>query len=128
MLDGMFEVEESSAAGPEWYDALQLRFQRFLGSGLGVADDGADHSKHFSDRWRNTWRSSKEDIKVGQSANKNVNEYFLNVSGTGTMKFEPWSKNKDFFYPVQFDSKSMAMSSVMVPTSETCSVAYRWIF
>eukprot|EP00937_MAST-01D_sp_MAST-1D-sp2_P001104 g1104.t1 len=127
MLDGMLSnpaVAKRLADAAEWQDALHKVFVFCAvwacGSGLGVSDGGVDQSKMFSDWWRSTWR----DIKVGNSANKNVNEYFLNTNGSGAMKFEPWSKNRDFFYPVLFDSKKQAMSSVMVPTGETCAVAY----
>jgi dynein heavy chain, axonemal len=131
MLDGLLSRAgaKSRLSGSDWQSTLHKLFVFgccwALGCGLSVSDDGVDQAKLFSDWWRQNWRSSG-DIKLGGNANKNITEYFLDLDSTGggPLKFEPWSKNKEFFYSIRFDSKASNMSSVMVPTTETCSAAF----
>ena len=133
MLDGLLARPGAKArlAAAEWQNALHKMFVFCciwaLSASLSVSDCGVDQSKLFSDWWRQHWRSSS-DVRIGGNANKNIAEYFLDVDSTSTtpLRFEPWQKNNHFFYPVQFDSKTTMVSSVMVPTSDTCSVAF-WL-
>jgi len=87
-----------------------------FGSSLGVGDDGTDYKKRFSDWW-----------KAHQSARS------INIPGAGTVfdywldpksnVFEKWSQSP-VFKEVKFDSKTMAMSELTVPTGETSSIAF----
>jgi len=85
-----------------------------FGSMLQIADDGTDYRKEFNNWWRNEFKN------VRMPTRDTVFDYWLDPE---TMKFEPW-KNCPVFSEVRFDSLTMRMSEVTVPTTENCSVAY----
>jgi dynein heavy chain len=87
-----------------------------LGSSLCTSDDGTDHRKCFSEWWR------QEFGRVKFPSRDTVFDYWLDLA---TMNFEPWIKSPHF-YSVNFDSNTISMSQVTIPTPETSSVAH-WI-
>jgi len=78
------------------------------------ADDGTDSRKLFSDYWRDEYK----DVKF--PSRDTVFDYWLDPASNA---FDSWTKSP-FFYSVSYDSSSMPMTQVTVPTPETCSVAY----
>ena len=85
-----------------------------FGSALTISDDGTDHQKEFSDWWRGTFKA------VRLPTRDTVFDYFLDPESN---KFEPW-KSSPSFRTVEFDSRTMSMSDVTVPTTETASILY----
>ena len=83
-----------------------------FGSALSEKD-GEDYRKLFTEFWRGGFKS----VKMG--SRDTVFDFWLNPE---TLKFESW-KNSPYFQEVEYDS-STPMSSVTVPTPETCSVSY----
>jgi len=85
-----------------------------FGSALTVSDDGTDNQKVFSDWWRSTYKA------VRLPTRDTVFDYWLDPDSN---KFEPW-KQSPSFKSVEFDSRSMNMSDVTVPTTETASILF----
>lgn len=88
-----------------------------LGSPLGVSDDGVNYRSLFSDYWKSTWKNVKF---PSRGASNSVFDFYLDPH---TNAFEQWTKSKQF-YVVQFNSQTMNMSQITVPTAESCSVTY----
>ena len=87
-----------------------------FGSALSISDDGADNKTLFSDWWRSQFKA------VRLPTRDTVFDYWLDPS---TNKFEAW-KASPVFKTVEFDSRTMTMSSVTVPTTETAAITY-WL-
>ncbi|GMH98843.1 hypothetical protein TrLO_g14194 [Triparma laevis f. longispina] len=85
-----------------------------FGSALTTADDGTEHQKEFSDWWRNQYKS------VRLPTRDTIFDYWLDPVSN---KFEPW-KASPSFKTVQFDSRTMQMSDITVPTTETASILF----
>jgi dynein heavy chain len=85
-----------------------------MGSALTVADDGTDYKKMFSDWWRSEWR----DVKI--PTQYTIFDYWYDVENK---TFDLWSKSP-YLSEISFDSRTMDMNSITVPTPETCSVSY----
>lgn len=87
-----------------------------IGSVLTITDDGTDYRKIFSEWFRGKFKSVKLPNR------DTVFDYWLDLK---TSKFESW-KVSPAFRVVEFDSFSMNMAEVTVPTAETASVSY-WL-
>jgi dynein heavy chain len=87
-----------------------------FGSVLTVGDDGTDFRKNFSEWFRGKFKS----IKI--PSRDTIFDYWLDPR---TSKFESW-KVSPGFKTVEFNSTSMNMASVTVPTAETASVSF-WL-
>jgi len=85
-----------------------------VGSAMGVADDGKDYRKIFSEWWKKTFRN------VQFPSKDTVFDYWLDAEN---MVFESW-KESPAFSTLTFDSKTQSMSDVTVPTSESASVTF----
>jgi dynein heavy chain len=85
-----------------------------FGSALTTSDDGIEHQKEFSEWWRSTHKT------VRMPTRDTIFDYWLDPENT---KFEPW-KQAPSFKTIQFDSRSMNMSEVTVPTTETASILF----
>ncbi len=113
MLDGCLNEKNTSST-----QDLEIAFVYCtvwaLGSNLCVSDDGSDNKKTFSDWWRGEFK----DVKF--PSRDTVFDYWLDPE---TNCFESWTKSQ-YFYSVEYDSQTMSMAQVTVPTPETCSVAY----
>ncbi|KAH8098853.1 hypothetical protein JL720_1823 [Aureococcus anophagefferens] len=79
-----------------------------LGSSLGIADDGKDYKRTFSEWWKKQFRNVQFPTK------DTVFDYWLD---TESMSFESW-KSSPAFSEVAFNSREMNMSDVTVPTGE----------
>ncbi|GMH47852.1 hypothetical protein TrLO_g3977 [Triparma laevis f. longispina] len=87
-----------------------------FGSSLGIGDDGTDYKAKFSD-W---WKSHQSAKGVAFPPRDTIFDYWLDpVSNV----FEEWNKSP-VFKEVKFDSKTMSMSELTVPTGESSSVAF----
>ena len=87
-----------------------------FGSSLGIGDDGTDYKLKFSD-W---WKSHQSAKGVAFPPRDTIFDYWLDpVSNV----FEEWSKSP-VFKSVSFDSKTMSMNELTVPTGESSSVAF----
>jgi len=87
-----------------------------FGSSLGIGDDGTDYKLKFSD-W---WKSHQSAKGVAFPPRDTIFDYWLDpVSNV----FEEWNKSP-VFKSVTFDSKTMSMSELTVPTGESSSVAF----
>ena len=77
---------------------------------------GTDNRKLFSDWWRAEWRNVKMPSQF------TVFDYWYDASSN---TFEQWSKSP-FLSAEMMDFNSLAtpMSTVTVPTPETCSVTF----
>jgi dynein heavy chain len=84
-----------------------------FGSTLSVKD-GEDYRVRFSDFWRGEFKSVK------LPSRETVFDYWLDPA---TLQFDQW-KNSPHFSEVHYDSRKTPMSTVTVPTPETCSVTY----
>lgn len=87
-----------------------------FGSLLTVSDDGTDYRKQFSDWFRAKYKA----VKI--PSRDTIFDYWLDPK---TIKFEPW-KASPAFRTVEFDSNTMNMAEVTVPTAETASVSF-WL-
>ncbi|KAH8071804.1 hypothetical protein JL720_11303 [Aureococcus anophagefferens] len=87
-----------------------------LGSSLGIADDGKDCKRTFSEWWKKQFRNVQFPTK------DTVFDYWLD---TESMSFESW-KSSPAFSEVAFNSREMNMSDVTVPTGESASVSF-WL-
>ncbi|KAH8055046.1 hypothetical protein JL722_8468 [Aureococcus anophagefferens] len=87
-----------------------------LGSSLGIADDGKDYKRTFSEWWKKQFRNVQFPTK------DTVFDYWLD---TESMSFESW-KSSPAFSEVAFNSREMNMSDVTVPTGESASVSF-WL-
>ena len=87
-----------------------------FGSILMVGDDGYDNRKTFNDWFRSKFKS----VKV--PSRDTVFDYWLD---TRTNKFESW-KSSPAFSVIEFNSESMVMSDITVPTNETASISF-WV-
>jgi len=87
-----------------------------LGSPICTSDDGTDNRKIFSEWWR------QEFGRVKFPSRDTVFDYWLDLE---TINFEPWIKSPHFS-TVDFDTSSVPMSQLTIPTPETSSVAH-WI-
>lgn len=85
-----------------------------VGSVLTISDDGTDHQKLFSDWFRAKFKTIKIPLR------ETVFDYWLDIK---TMKFEPW-KSCPTFKTIEFNSITMRMSEVTVPTAQTASLSY----
>jgi dynein heavy chain, axonemal len=87
-----------------------------IGSALTLADDGTDNRKLFSDWWRTEYRTVKLPTQY------TVFDYWHDPTSN---TFEQWSKSP-FLSPdmMLYDSTTTPMTSVTVPTPETCSVTF----
>ena len=85
-----------------------------FGSGLTTSDDGVENQKNFSDWWRGQYKA------VRLPTRDTIFDYWLDPLSN---KFEPW-KAAPSFKAVEFDSRSMQMSDVTVPTTETASILF----
>ena len=112
MLDGC--LNDENVTKPE---SLEIAFVYCaiwaLGSTLCVADDGTDYRKLFSEWWRGDFK----DVKF--PSRDTVFDYWLDPE---INVFDSWTKCP-FFYSCSFDSSKMSMTSLTVPTPETCSIA-----
>ena len=88
-----------------------------LGSALGVADDGKDYMKVFSEWWKKTFK--KRISFPGQGL---IFDYWLD---TENWAFESWTESPAYAQIV-FNSKEANMSDVTVPTGESASVSF-WL-
>uniref|UniRef100_A0A7S2QUS9 Uncharacterized protein n=1 Tax=Triparma pacifica TaxID=91992 RepID=A0A7S2QUS9_9STRA len=86
-----------------------------LGSCLTLANDGTDYKLMFSNYWRETYGKP-----VKFPSRETVFDYWLDPE---TNQFDSWTKSP-FFESVEFNSSTTAMTSVTVPTPETCSVIF----
>ncbi|RYY32469.1 hypothetical protein EON62_05320, partial [archaeon] len=84
-----------------------------FGSTLSLKD-GEDYRIRFSDFWRGEFKT------VRLPSRETVFDYWLSPE---TLQFEQW-KNSPHFSVVEFDSRTMPMSQITVPTPETCSISY----
>jgi dynein heavy chain, axonemal len=84
-----------------------------FGSALSLKD-GEDYRVRFSDFWKGEYKS------VRLPTRETVFDYWLNPE---TLVFDQW-KNSPQFSVVNYDSKTTPMSSVTVPTPETCSTTF----
>lgn len=87
-----------------------------FGSVLTVADDGTDNRKNFSEWFRGKFKS----IKI--PSRDTIFDYWLDPR---TLKFESW-KVSPAFKTIEFNSTTMNMAEVTVPTAETASVSF-WL-
>lgn len=87
-----------------------------FGSLLTISDDGTDHKKNFSEWFRAKYKT----IKI--PTRDTIFDYWLDPKSG---KFESWNKSPAF-RTVEFDSSTMNMAEVTVPTAETASVSY-WV-
>ena len=87
-----------------------------IGSALTLADDGTDNRKIFSDWWRTEHRTVKLPTQY------TVFDYWHDPTSN---TFEQWSKSP-FLSPdmMVYNSITTPMTSVTVPTPETCSVTF----
>jgi len=83
-----------------------------LGSCLTLANDGTDYRLMFSNYWRETYKGVKFPSR------ETVFDYWLDPESN---QFDSWTKSP-FFESIEFNSSTTAMTSVTVPTPETCSV------
>eukprot|EP00981_Chlorochromonas_danica_P012313 scaffold4815_cov184-Ochromonas_danica.AAC.1 len=101
-------------------NALEVAFVFCLiwgfGSVLTIADDGTDYRKHFSDWFRAKFKT----VKI--PSRDTIFDYWLDPK---SVKFEPW-KASPAFRTVEFDSNTMNMAEITVPTAETASVSF-WL-
>jgi dynein heavy chain, axonemal len=102
------------------HNSLEIAFVFCLiwsfGSVLTIADDGTDHRKNFSDWFRSKFKT----VKI--PSRDTIFDYWLDPK---TVKFESW-KASPGFKTVEFDSNSMNMAEITVPTAETASVSF-WL-
>ena len=84
-----------------------------FGSALSLKD-GEDYRVRFSDFWKGEFK------QVKFSTRDTVFDYYLDPN---TLAFDSW-KNSPLFKTIDFDSRKTPMSSVTVPTPETCSVVF----
>lgn len=116
MLDGILTPQILSAEAP--VDAIEKSFVFAMiwsmGSALTVSDDGTDNRKLFSDWWRGECK------KVRLPTQYTVFDYWYDAN---TNTFELWSKSPFLANEIEYDT-SIPMSSITVPTPETCSVTY----
>jgi len=86
-----------------------------MGSALTVTDDGTDNRKLFSDWWKSEWKQVKVPTQY------TIFDYWYDPVANN---FDLWSKSP-FLSPdmMEYDT-STPMSSVTVPTPETCAVTY----
>jgi dynein heavy chain, axonemal len=85
-----------------------------LGAVLGVADDGTDYQRLFSDWFRAKFKSIKIPMR------DSIFDYWLDFK---TMKFEPW-KNCPLFKSIEFNSTTTSMHEVTIPTTQTVSLSF----
>ena len=85
-----------------------------LGSCLTLANDGTDYRLMFSNYWRETYKAVKFPSR------ETVFDYWLDPEQNN---FDSWTKSP-FFETVDYNSSTTAMTSVTVPTPETCSVIF----
>ncbi|RYH29930.1 hypothetical protein EON65_06785 [archaeon] len=101
-------------------NALETAFVFCLIWGFGciltIADDGTDYKKNFSEWFRAKFKS----VKI--PSRDTIFDYWLDAKSS---KFEPW-KASPAFRTVEFDSNSMNMAEITVPTAETASVSF-WL-
>ncbi|GMH84222.1 hypothetical protein TrST_g13493, partial [Triparma strigata] len=113
MLDGC--LNETNTASPETLQTVFVYCAVWaLGSSLTLADDGTDYRMMFSNWWRETWKAVKFPSR------ETVFDYWLDPASNG---FDSWTKSP-FFTTVDFNSQTTAMTSVTVPTPETCSIIF----
>ncbi len=116
MLDGMLD-ELKHVPTPEMLERVFVFCTVWaFGSTLITGDDGTDYRKIFSDWWRKEW------TKIKFPSRETVFDYWLDHTAEQS-SFEQWTKSPHF-YSIEFDSRSMAMESVTVPTPETRSVTF----
>lgn len=84
-----------------------------FGSTLSLKD-GEDYRARFSEFWKGEFKT------VRFQARDTVFDYYLDPA---TLAFDSW-KNSPLFKTIDFDSRKTPMSSVTVPTPETCSVVF----
>jgi dynein heavy chain len=88
-----------------------------FGCSLGFGDDGTDFKKNFSDWWKRTY-------KVVQFPSQGtIFDAYLFPDGEQKGEFGKWEECPTFSV-IDFDSRTMSMSEVTVPTGETASVNY----
>jgi len=76
--------------------------------------DGVDWRRRFSDWFRSAFKS------IHFASRETVFDYWLNPY---TGKFDQW-KDSPLFHSVTFDSQTMSIGSITVPTPETCALEY----
>jgi len=115
MLDGTLtdQILESEQDGIE--KAFCFAVIWAMGSALTVTDDGTDNRKLFSDWWRSEWR------RVKMPTQFTVFDYWYDAESN---TFEQWSKSPYLSSDMMEYDSTTPMSSVTVPTPETCSVTY----
>jgi len=86
-----------------------------MGSALTVTDDGTDNRKLFSDWWRAEWKAVKIPTQY------TVFDYWYDANSN---TFEQWSKSPFLSADMMEYDSTVPMSSVTVPTPETCSVTF----
>jgi dynein heavy chain len=115
MLDGVLNAK--TLESPETIEkAFNYCAVWAFGMCLGIAEDGTDQRKLFSDWWRGQFKAVKFPPR------ETLFDYWLDID---EMNFDQWSKSP-FYYDIDFDSSITPMASVTVPTQETCSVAF-WL-
>lgn len=116
MLDGSLQ---STNVETENLDALEKIFVFAMiwamGSALTITDDGIDHRKLFSDWWRTEWRGVKIPTQY------TIFDYWYDPNSNS---FELWSKSPFLSSEMMEYNSSTPMTSVTVPTPETCSVTF----
>ena len=116
MLDGTLS---SFILASESQDAVEKAFVFgmiwSMGSALTLTDDGTDNRKLFSDWWRTEWRNIKLPTQY------TIFDYWYDPSSN---TFEQWSKSPFLSPDMMVYNTSTPMSSVTVPTPETCSVTF----
>ena len=116
MLDGTLTPQ---VLGSEAADAIEKAFVFAMiwsmGSALTVTDDGTDNRKLFSDWWRSEWRNVK------LPAQYTIFDYWYDPTSN---TFELWSKSPFLSADMMEYDSTTPMSSVTVPTPETCSVTF----
>jgi len=76
--------------------------------------DGIDWRRRFSDWFRSTFKA------VHFASRETVFDYWLNPR---TGKYDQW-KDSPLFHSVTFDSQTMSIGSITVPTPETCALEF----
>jgi dynein heavy chain len=120
-LDGLLTDKTMDSMTPEMLESTFVFASVWaFGCALGFGDDGTDYKKMFSDWWKRTYK-----VVQFPSAGTIFDAYLFpettELGEKGTM--DKWELCPTFSV-IDFDSRSMSMSEVTVPTGETASVNY----